>query len=393
MSGALAAALRPGALRPGLADAAALSALVRESVAGEVPRQVLLLRLAPITAGLQAEHHQRLLRDTLEPLLRPSRARLYALPNGDLVAVGPEHGWHLQGVADRLRILLGDHGPPGSEPPGALLRLPEQATVVLAAVEAALAEEPDPAPPTYPVPLPRRRPDGAPPPPPDPARLAQVLAGANLAAFLRCRPVLRLLPGGETPAEPVWTEWRVALPELAAALLGGAAADPPEALLRTPPLRSLLDQRLLAELAQPAEALHRGPLGLALDLPALDSAPFRRLDSVLAPATRGASVLGLPAEAVLADPTGFLAAREVLAARGWRLALDVADPGLLGLLPPARLGVALVRLAWTPGLAAAGLPPVAAPERVVLTGVDRAAALGWGLEAGIRLFEGRLLAR
>jgi hypothetical protein len=104
-------------------------------------------------------------------------------------------------------------------------------------------------------------------------------------------------------------------------------------------------------------------------------------------------VLGLPAAEALADPAGFLAAREVCRRRGYRLALDLEEAGALALLPPDRLGVALVRLPWSPALAAPGaapLPPLP-PGRVVLTGVDRAAALGWGWEAGITLFEGRLL--
>ena len=57
--------------------------------------------------------------------------------------------------------------------------------------------------------------------------------------------------------------------------------------------------------------------------------------------------------------------------------------------PPDRLGVELVRLPWSPGLAA--LAPALPPGQVVLTGADRAAAIGWGWEAGVTLFEGRLL--
>jgi hypothetical protein len=288
-----------------------------------------------------------------------------------------------------VATLLGNHLP---EPTATLLRLPEQAAQLLGAVEEALAE---PAPPFTPAPpaLPPRRPavrDGA-EAPLDPARLAQALAAADLATFLRCRPVLRIGSEAESLPVPQWTEWRIATPELAAALLGTRPGAPQPALPAH--LGSLLEQRLLAELARPEDAVRRGPVGIALGLAALDSPAFRRLDSLVAPETRARSLIGLPAEAVLADPTGFLAARAVLGGRGWRLALDVADPAVLALLPPDRLGVALVRVSFRPDLAASGLPPGVPPERLVLTGVDRAAALGWGLEAGIRLFEGRLLTR
>jgi hypothetical protein len=93
--------------------------------------------------------------------------------------------------------------------------------------------------------------------------------------------------------------------------------------------------------------------------------------------------------------------RGLIAAAGFVAAFMVAMIGFgystthvgRAVVPPDRLGVALVRLPWSPALAAPGaapLPPLP-PGRVVLTGVDRAAALGWGWEAGITLFEGRLL--
>lgn len=395
MSGALATGLAAPAARGGPAELAALAALVRQCVAEGVPRQALLIRLGPLAGQLRGEHHHRLLRETLAPLLRPSRARLFTLPNGDLVAVGPENGWHMEEVAARLGTLLGDiaapeggpeggpWGGPGGGPipalPGVLLRLPVQAAALLAAMEAALADAPAAAP--------RPAPAGTAAAWPALARFAQAIAGADLAAFLRCRPVLRLAPEGEAAAEPQWTEWRIAMPELAQALLGPAATAP----ALPPPMQSLVEQRLLAELARPGEAAQRGPVGLALGLASLDSAAFRRLDAALPPAVRAQSVVGLAAAEVLADPTGFLAARQVLTGRGWRVALDVAEPGVLALLPPDRLGVALVRLRFAPALAEAPLPVPLPAGRTVLTGVDRAAALGWGWEAGITLFEGRLL--
>lgn len=387
MSGALAASLSAQAARPGPAELAALSALVRQCVAEDVPRQALLLRLGPLAGQLRGEHHHRLLREALAPLLRPSRARLFTLPNGDLVALGPENGWHMEEVAARLGTLLADlvpmeEGQEGSAPalPGTLLRLPAQAAALLAALEAALADAPAAAPPS-----PSQ--GGAPAAWPALARLAQAIGSADLAAFLRCRPVLRLAPEEEAVAEPQWMEWRIAMPELAQALLGPGAAAP----ALPPPLRSLVEQRLLAELARPGEAAQRGPVGLSLGLAALDSPAFRRLDAALPPAVRARSVIGIAAAEVLADPSGFLAARQVLAARGWRVALDVPEPGALALLPPDRLGVALVRLRFAPALAEAPLAVPLPAGRTVLTGVDRAAALGWGWEAGITLFEGRLL--
>jgi hypothetical protein len=105
--------------------------------------------------------------------------------------------------------------------------------------------------------------------------------------------------------------------------------------------------------------------------------------------TPGLTVLALPAGDALADPEGFAFARDFARARGYRLALDMPGPELLAAFPPDRVGVELLRLPWSPGLAA--LAPALPPGRVVLVGADRAAAIGWGWEAGVTLFEGRLL--
>ena len=128
-----------------------------------------------------------------------------------------------------------------------------------------------------------------------------------------------------------------------------------------------------------------------MSLDTLATPEFLRFDAALGPAGRAQMVLGLGAEDALADPAGFAFARDFYRARGWRVALDLEAPGLLPALPAALLRVDLVRLRWSAGLPAlaAALPP--GRETLVLSGADRAAAIGWGWEAGITLFEGRLL--
>ena len=99
------------------------------------------------------------------------------------------------------------------------------------------------------------------------------------------------------------------------------------------------------------------------------------------------------AEDILADPEGFATARDGCRAKGFRTALMDAEAAMLPLLPPHRLDLHRVQLRWSPELpaavAAASLP--AARDAVVLSGADSAAAIGWGWEQGIALFEGRLL--
>ena len=385
--------------RPGAADAISLSALVRESVETGQPRQALHLRLAPLGLRLRREHHHRLLREAIEPVLRPSRARLFALPNGDLVAVGPADGRHLEEVAARLTTLLGDLAGAPSAQGFAAMHLPGQAACLLAALEAALSPGTAPGMAAPGAELAEQGGgEDAPEAAPD-AWLERGLAAANLEAYLRCRPVLRAEERAEGPPERQWTEWRVAVPELRAALAGaaGGPASPGPALPRH--LRAALDRRLLAGLSRPEEMARQDPIGLALGLAALDSREFRRLDAGLGPLGRAGTVIGLALEEVLSNPAGFQAARAVLRGRGYRLAVDIAHPGALALLAPGRAGFDLARLPWHPDLPAAWSAGAAAPEtmprawrgRVVMLGTDCAAALGWGWQVGISLFEGRLL--
>ena len=348
---------------------------MREAVAAEVPRQALHLRLSRLAPRMRRGHHRRLLREALEPALRPVRSRLFELPNGDLVAVAPPGGRHLREAEAVLAILLGEEA--AEAPLHAVLDLPRDAAALLAAVEDSLG----------PPPVPRPRPaPGAGFAPADLAALEAALRGTGLARFLRRRPVCRLARGGEGPVLE-WEEWRLAWPELRAEM--APALDPAAAPWLARRLRRLLDRRLLAELARPEEARQRGPLGLSLAAASLGEAEFLRLDALLDAATRAATVLALPAEDALADARGFRLRPRLRPGARLPAGAGPAGAGAAGGLPagPAGGGPAAAALVAGPGRAGAG----AAAGRVVLTGADRAAAIGWGWEAGVTLFEGRLL--
>ena len=338
-------------------------------------RQVLHLRLSAFGARLRQSHHRRLVREAMEPLLRPSRARVFELPNGDVVAVAPPEGRHLPAAQQALRVLFAAE----TRDPVARLRLPQEAAALLAAVETSLTPaetmaEAEPA-------------SGPHLTAADVAAMARGLAQASVSRFLTRRPVCLLARGDAAPVL-AWEEWGLAWAELCGALRPGA--DPATAPTLLVPLRRLAERRLLAELLRPEEARRLGRAGLRLSLASLVAPEFLRLDAVLGPTGRGRMTLGLDAADALADPEGFAFARDFCRLRGWRLALDLGNSALL----PAFAGVAgldLLRLPWGPGLAGREAALPAAREGVVLTGADRAGAIGWGWEAGITLFEGRLL--
>lgn len=363
-----------------------LAGLVRETVSAGAEREVLHLSIASLAAPLRRPHHRRLLRDMLDTALTSARTRIFELPNGDLVAVARSPAPALLAAEAALRRGLEE-----AAESGALrrLRLPADAAALLAVVTEALGLEPGE---TRAIDAPR---GGRPLDTAELAAAERALAQAELEPMTRAQQVCRLDPDGERP-EAAWEDRRVDWAALVEAVVPGRDLGAAPGLLRR--LRRTAEQRLLAGILRPDSLLAWKPVGLALSPATIESAAFARFAESL-PAGRAAEVtIGLRAAEMLADPAALLRIAPVLRRRGFRVALDEVRAGLLAMLPPERLPVDLVRLAWSPALPVTAPPAVerlarAAPERIVLTGVDRAAAVAWGWETGLRFFQGPLIER
>lgn len=368
-------------------DAQALATLARESVTSGVERRALYLRLSLLPARLREPRHLRLVREALAPVLRPTRARLYELPGGDLAVLSPPPGEHLEEVRRSLSRLMPEIAADTLLP---RLQLPAEAARLLSLVEAALGL--DGAAPPAAEPEPKA-------PPPSGAEMdaaLRALATSNLASFLRRRTIWRLASGDEQ-AQPVWIELRPHLPDVAAALLPGRslARSPGYARL----FRHAAERRMLAELARPQEARELGDACLPLGLGAVTQVEFLRLEAVLGPQGRGQLTVCLPAEELLADPAGFALVCELSRRRGWRIGLDGMEPALLPRLPAHRLDLPMLRLLFRPELLSGDATMRAAvdaalPEdrsRVVLLGADTPVAIAWAWQRGITHFIGKVL--
>ncbi|WP_203074669.1 EAL domain-containing protein [Falsiroseomonas ponticola] len=371
---------RPAAIRA----AADLAAFVRETVAANASRDVLHLRMAGLSPTMRRPHHQRMLRDALWPALSGARTRVFDLPNGDVVAVAPPPALALE----TTRLALARTLEAAAQDAVRSLRLPEAAAQVLAAAAESLGldpapEEPDPGPARPPVTSAQV------------AAAERALARADLDPVTARQTVCRMDPEG-APAEPLWEDRRIAWPALSALVLEGADTAAAAALRRR--LARLAEARMLAEIGRPAAQVAWKPVGLPLTPATLASPAFDRFDAGLPAGRRREITIGFRPADVLADPAGFIAARDLARPRGYRLALDDAPAGLLAVLPVAQLGVDMVRLSWSPELPMTMPPGLASfladgqgPEAVVLVGVDRAAAIAWGWEVGIRRFQGPLV--
>lgn len=371
---------------PGAAGAVALAGLVREAVAAGVERRLLLFRPSRLAPTRRRGPQMAMLHGAWDALRRTSRTRIFELPRGGLVAIEAPPGHHL---AEAERSLAGMLEPQEAAAAISLLRLPDQAAAVLAAVEESLG-------------LVAAMRAAAPPPPgrlPDGEAIAaaeRALASADVSAFLRRQKACRLAPDGGAP-EPLHEDRRLSLRDVQDALLPGIDLGLAPALARR--LRRTLDRRLLAGLARAEELRDIGPLCLALGVEAVTSPDFLRLDALWPAALRGGLTVALAADDAAADPAAFLFARDLLAARGHRVMLDAAGPAALLALPPARAGIGQVRLRWSAALPPLGTPAAEAvraafpadADAVLLCGVDRPAAIAWGWEMGITRFQGRLI--
>jgi hypothetical protein len=362
------------------ADALALATLVRDSVASGIERHALLLRFSALPPRLREARHQRQMNEALAPVLRPTRARRFDLPGGDVAVVSPPPGSHLEAVRAAFGRLV-------PEVPidtlGPHLRLPAEAAVLLSTVEQVLGLAGAPEAPAAP--------QG---PPPRPAALdaaLRALTGADVAIAQRRRGVWRLAPGQEE-AQREWVEIRAHLPDLAERLLPGASLDACSASAQA--FRRAVERRLLADLARPEEVRALPPACLPLALGSVTEAEALRLDAALGPAGRPSLAICVPIADALADPGGFARARRLAQVRGWRLGLDRVEPEQLATLNPAALAPGLLRLAFHPRVLAGGEGFAAAlPEdasRVVLVGADTPAAIAWAWQHRITLFAGRL---
>jgi hypothetical protein len=362
-------------------EAAQLQAVVRECTASGIARRGLLLRLSRLPEELSRPHHLRLAQAALDPLADADRARLFRLPNTDLVMI-----WRgaataaLRATLDAVSLLFADTGPdmPDFGTLVVELDLPAEAATLLAVVEEAMQPKMDEGP--------EFRRATAPLDPEALAALEAALVQADVARFVRRRRICEQKRDG---FQLRWEKRTLSVAEL------GAAVAPDRALAAEPwlfrRLTRTLDTRMLALLAAPLELRDAGPFSLDLNIATILSPMFLRFDAALPSVLRGQVVLNLSPADVMADLAAFQFARDFARARGYRLLLRGLTAATLSVFPLRRMGLDLLELRWSPDLAATNVGLLLLPDeaRAVLTRAHTADALAWGQAHGITLYEGR----
>jgi len=369
-------------------SAVALSVAVRDAVALGEERIVLTLRFSALPRARRLGTQADLLRASWEPLNSTARVRSFKLPGGDLVALGLPHAaadleYHHQVLFSMLEEEEASRAVQ-------ILRLPAQAAAVLDIVHDSLgfttalgamglqASE-------------GGQPDGA-----AIAAAERAMAGVDISTFVRRQRVMWLEPGGAN-TRLMWEDLRVKLAEICERLMQSADLALPKAFAER--LIGAIDARQISNLARPQELRDMRPIALPLRVESIFSPAFLKLDALIPPSQRQKLLIAFSAGDVLADGGQFILARSFLQARGYPLILEASGPLAVAVLLSLRAGFSYLRLVWSDdfpaivsGADALMRDTLANPaEHVLLAGADTPAAIAWGWEAGIRMFQGRLI--
>jgi hypothetical protein len=369
-------------------SAVALSIAVRDAVALGEERLVLMLRFSALPRARRIGTQAELLRASWEPLNSTARVRSFKLPGGDLVAIAlPNAAADLEYHHKALFSMLEEEEASRAVQ---MLRLPAQAAAVLAKVHDSLgfttalgaiglgqpgAEQAEAA---------------------EIAAAERALTGVDLSTFVRRQRVMWLEPGGAN-TRMMWEDQRVNLAEICERLLEKPDPALPKAFAER--LLRAIDARQLIHMARPEELRDMRATAMPLRIENVFSSAFLRLDAVMPQSQRQKLLIAFNASDVLAQPGQFLLARNFLQARGYALILEASGPLAASVLPSLRAGFTYLRLMWSDNFptSASGADALlrdklANPaEHVVLAGADSPAAIAWGWEAGIRMFQGRLI--
>jgi hypothetical protein len=374
-------------------NTARMVALVQECITSGIARQACIVHLSRLPGTLQRPHHLRMARTAIEPLVQADRARLFELPNHDLVVIWRD--------ATEKAVTASREGVIQLLPPGDPTR-PRQD------LAAALAEEPIPAQSDLweHLSLPRdagrllilaedllaqseRQPSVQTAPPLDPVSLLELealLVQADVARFARRKQICVRTVDGSFRLR--WEKRYLSIAELGASLAPERSLTAEPWLFRR--LTRSLDSRMLALLAAPDELHGAGAFSLNLNVASILAPDFLRFDDALPANLRGHVILNLLPTDVLADSSAFMFARDFALSRGYPLLLRDVSLAFLQVFPLSRTGADFIELTWTPALVPEDLSRMVHDVgRVVLSRADTPQAVTWGHVNGISLFQGR----
>lgn len=229
------------------------------------------------------------------------------------------------------------------------------------------------------------------------ARLEAALAGADLSSLINRHSVCRL--DGET-LKPSFTELTVSISGLASTVVPGF--DLTANIWLFDVFTETLDRRMLAMLLRPEEMAGWSSLSLNLNVATLLSEEFLAFDLAMSAARRGNLVIELKDKDVFHDLPTFLIVRDLLQQRGYRFCLDGVGWRTLDLIDGVKLGFDFVKVNIDQAVDESGehlgarldwIVNRVGAQRFILSRIEAPQMLAMGRNAGVALFQGRLIER
>ncbi len=373
--------------------------------AGRVACELHLSLLRPYH---QQAHHLRIVRKTLEPLIRKYEAGIYEMHNNNVIVatrgatIGDIDHFVLQVryLFSEDPLFTGLQGGPDEAHFCTWYNLERDYDALLkrarqldderkARQEGALKSEQEAAG--------RLRVGGSAIRPTHLEQIERAIEHADLANILRRQDICAVLPG----MRPVrmFHELYFSMYYLAQTLLPGHNVTADDFLFRH--LTRVLDRRMLALMMQRElfQMLRTGALNL--NVRTVLAAEFMDFDKATNIKDRGSLAIELPALDVMNDPNEYLFARDFLKERGYKIIIDGVKYLNLPLIDREWLGFDFVKVTWTPSLyddavgqrgeALKAAVNRTGRERVILCRVDSDYALKAGEALGLTLYQGRLI--
>jgi hypothetical protein len=366
------------AAEAGSTDARLHYAIERQFRLGQA-RAALVLHLSRLQDPAPRPHHRRIARAMLNDAALNHAGEVFSRGNGDLVLLCESAG--ASELLDSLGRLFSANAP-AADRLLSLWTLPEDSSLLEAYLSHTAASS-----------APREEPDAA---PASIGALDALIGTTHLSDLIRRQTATHLTQGG---MGVLYRELSFSIPALNARMNDSVPVDADPYLFCH--LAARLDARMMDlvgyELAGHQTPTPRPTLHLNLTLHTILSPAFLRLADIVRAAQAQIGVEIALVEAY-ADPLMFTAARMVLRAHGFTVVLDAVTYSALLVTRPGALDADLVKLDWTPRMAAldareqhllTGAIQRLGPHRIVLHRTETEDAVAWGVAQGITRFQGR----
>jgi hypothetical protein len=228
-------------------------------------------------------------------------------------------------------------------------------------------------------------------------QIERAIEQADLANLLRRQDVCAVMVG--VKPEKIYHELYFSMHYLASTILPGFDLTSNAWLFRH--LTVVLDRRMLALMTRRESFSLLRAAALNLNVATVLSSDFLDFDKETNRPDRGPLVVELPGIDVLNEPADYLFARDFLRERGYKIAIDGLSHLLLPALDREWLGFDFIKVHWAASLfddargdrkaALASAVQRIGRDRVILCRVDSKTAIKAGGELGVSLFQGRTI--